>query len=169
MSPSSSRVWSPQLFLSKEGNQHGTRTFYCKSSSASSLNCLPMGNFSPVFIFNVTDIDISTSRPQRILWNISTFRIYTFSHLIILKKKSYLFSDYMNCLWSARWRTWTRGCCWRCGRRACSGTRPSATTGARLTPSPSPSRWVTRTTLRESWSTWSFLWAINYFSFGWIE
>ena len=70
---------------------------------------------------------------------------------------------------SARWRTWTRGCCWRCGRRACSGTRPSATTGARLTPSPSPSRWVTRTTLRESWSTWSFLWAINYFSFGWIE
>ena len=52
----------------------------------------------------------------------------------------------------ARWRTWTRGCCWRCGRRACSGTRPSATSGARLTPFPSPSRWVTRTTRWESWS-----------------
>ena len=97
MSPSSSRVWSPQLFLSKEGNQHGTRTFYCKSSSASTLNCpqcQPVGNGSDVFIFNVTDIDISTSRPQRILWNISTFHIYTFLILSFetdFQKKSFGF------------------------------------------------------------------------------
>ena len=94
------------------------------------------------------------------------FLILSFERIFLV---IYMICSDMNCLWSARWRTWTRGCCWRCGRRACSGTRPSATTGARLTPSPSPSRWVTRTTLRESWSTWSFLWVIDYFSFGWIE
>ena len=173
MSPSSSRVWSPQLFLSREGNQHGTRTFYCKSSSASSLNCLPVCNFSPVMcLFSMSLILTFLLRGRREYYEIFLhfasilFLILSFERIFLV---IYMICSDMNCLWSARWRTWTRGCCWRCGRRACSGTRPSATTGARLTPSPSPSRWVTRTTLREFWSTWSFLWAINYFSFGWIE
>ena len=82
----------------------------------------------------------------------------------ILHCLSWLFSSnvIMCFVFAARCRIWTLGSCSRSGRRGCSGTRPSATTGAPSTQYPSLNRsdhrtlaqWKKTWDVRTVWRLW---------------